>query len=158
MPQMYARMQPALSEPTLQRVLRALQDPEGLDAYCWAADPYPDKRTVQTARLQLLWKLQRNKGCCEHVSSTGHACRYSVWDWIRCPTAWTQLEWHHRDGRRNMYIGRYKLPRTLNQPRAQRTLLRVVAELDVCSLLCRDHHSVTHLQVCVCVCEKQTQF
>ena len=142
------KMQHAVSEPTLQKVLKALQDPAGLDEYVKTTDPHPNIRLLHTARQQLLWKLQRNKGCCEYVRSDGTACTHTVWDWVRRPSYWTQLEWHHLDGKPAMYIGRYRTPRTLSQPHAQRTLQHVVEELDVCQLLCNRHHTITHLKVC----------
>jgi hypothetical protein len=161
-----------ITEPTLQRVLRALQDPLGLEVYSIAADPHHDMRRLQTARQQLLWKLQRNGGRCEHVDSKGVACAQTVWDYMRLQVPWMQFEWHHINGEPAVYIGRYRTPRTHTHthPRAQRSLQRVETELQVCRLLCRDHHAVHHLQnrkkqrqtqswwcvcVCVCVCVKK---
>ena len=157
-----------LSEPTLQKVLEALQDPVGLERYCCMQDPHPNLRVVHTAQLQLLWKLQRNGGGCEYVGSDGGMCAYTVWDWIRCPVAWTQLEWHHSDGSPAVYIGQYRTPRTHTHTSPR--LTRVLGEMKVVKLLCRDHHCITHLHtgqqiekqtnirstdtlcVCVCVC------
>ena len=145
--EIHMQMQGAIGEPTLLKVITALQDPVGLEVYVKTTDPHPNSRLLNTARLQLLWKLQRNKGSCEYVGSDGKACTHSVWDWLRRPAPWMQLEWHHADGKTAMYIGQYRTPRTLSKTHAQLTLLRAVAELGVCQLLCRRHHTHVHLPV-----------